>query len=182
MNYTEWVLERGKTLWHERERALEERLALRTPNGREAEKARTETGETQNEQQTERADGKTTDAAEEEENAAEEVRRLLRGLGLFYGEEEKENGQGGIAALAAPEEKSGKARETEDGTYGRTAAAWIWESLETDGTAGAAAAADAERERTVFVPAREREGRETESFSLSLERDARRYDGGFLYY
>jgi hypothetical protein len=24
--------------------------------------------------------------------------------------------------------------------------------------------------------------RETESFSLSLERDARRYDGGFLFY
>ena len=30
--------------------------------------------------------------------------------------------------------------------------------------------------------AAEQEVRETESFSLSLERDARRYDGGFLFY
>lgn len=44
--------------------------------------------------------------------------------------------------------------------------------------AGTAAA----RGKNDFSLAQEQEVRETESFSLSLERDARRYDGGFLFY
>ena len=44
------------------------------------------------------------------------------------------------------------------------------------------AAAAAAREERGFALAQEQEVRETESFSLSLERDARRYDSGFLFY
>ena len=47
-----------------------------------------------------------------------------------------------------------------------------------NGAAGIAAA----KERDAFTLSREREMRETEAFSQSLERDARRYDGGFLFY
>ena len=45
-----------------------------------------------------------------------------------------------------------------------------------------AAANAAAREADVFTLSQERETRETETFSQSLERDARRYDGGFLFY
>lgn len=53
-------------------------------------------------------------------------------------------------------------------------------SLVPEGTAQKKAAAA--RGKNDFSLAQEQEVRETESFSLSLERDARRYDGGFLFY
>lgn len=70
-----------------------------------------------------------------------------------------------------------RAREAESAD---NASDWIRKLLSADGRDGASAAAA--RGKNDFSLAQEQEVRETESFSLSLERDARRYDGGFLFY
>ena len=63
---------------------------------------------------------------------------------------------------------------------GGSAAVWLRQELGKNMTAAAGIAAA--KERDAFVLSQEREMRETEAFSQSLERDARRYDGGFLFY
>lgn len=70
-----------------------------------------------------------------------------------------------------------RAREAESAD---NASDWIRKLLSADGRDRASAAAA--RGKNDFSLAQEQEVRETESFSLSLERDARRYDGGFLFY
>ena len=72
------------------------------------------------------------------------------------------------------------AREESATHGGGSAAVWLRQELGTNMTAAAGIAAA--KERDAFVLSQEREMRETEAFSQSLERDARRYDGGFLFY
>lgn len=82
-----------------------------------------------------------------------------------------------LAGTAAANAALLRAREAESAD---NASDWIRKLLSADGRDGASAAAA--RGKNDFSLAQEQEVRETESFSLSLERDARRYDGGFLFY
>lgn len=158
---------------------LEKRLAVLSRGARGE-------GSTKDDEKAETAREETAEAVRGSEEktaidsgAAEEIAGLLRKLGLAE-ESEAERARdfivrGGDDAMR--QEKT-QTRDAEKGEYG--AAAWMREDLGAGGTNGAFAAA--ERERTVFSLPQEREVHETEAFSLSLERDARRYDGGFLYY
>ena len=82
-----------------------------------------------------------------------------------------------LAGAAAANAALLRAREAESAD---NASDWIRKLLSADGRDGASAAAA--RGKNDFSLAQEQEVRETESFSLSLERDARRYDSGFLFY
>lgn len=178
MNYTEWVLERGETLWREREKMLSERLALLTRAGRGEDRAQEDAAGAAQKAEERFTDGEAALPAVQEDGTAEKKRRLAQKLGLLP-EEEESAGEGGAAAFPTEEAEGKRPVRSAEKERGGTAA-WMRESLARSGDA--AAAAETARERTVFVPAQEREAREAESFSLSLERDARRYDGGFLYY
>lgn len=180
MNYTEWVLERGETLWREREKMLSERLALLTRAGRGEDRAQEDAAGAARKAEERFTDGEATLPTVQEDGAAEKKRRLAQKLGLLP-EEEESAGEGGAAAFPTEEAEGKRPVRSAEKERGGTAA-WMQESLARSGDAAAAAAAETARERTVFAPAQERETREAESFSLSLERDARRYDGGFLYY
>ena len=169
MNYVEWVLTRGAALWREREERLKKQLS-RSVAGKRADGA--EDGAAAENAAKISAD----DAAEE--YAETEMARLARRL--TGGEAPDAVGSAGAlpvgmtartAASAAP----AYAEESEE-----SAAAWLRQELGKRAPA-AAAAESARAERTALFP-RERELRETEEFSQSLERDARRYDGGFLFY
>ena len=102
------------------------------------------------------------------------------GLGAAQESEEPERESGfsaGLTGTAAENAALLRAREAESTD---DASGWMQKILSADGREGVSAAAA--REKNDFLLAREQEVRETESFSLSLERDARRYDGGFLFY
>ncbi len=180
MNYIEWVLLRGAELWHEREEASKERLSQSVA-------VKSSGGTTERDAAAERAGWKTflpqAEAVESvtDESAQGAVERLARMLGSGDGSgtfaKEAEEGRsapvGMTAHAAAPLwEKSGA-------HGGESAAVWLRQELGKDARGGALAAA---KERDAFTLPQERELRETESFSQSLERDARRYDGGFLFY
>ena len=179
MNYIEWVLLRGAELWREREKALRERLSRPAAKsigaaekngdaadaGEEAAPARTERWENA-------VDGETG-------SAAARVMQKLRGApGAPSSAREEAEGRaapvGMTAHAAAP-------LWEESATHGGgSAAVWLRQELGKNMTAAAGIAAA--KERDAFTLSQEREMRETEAFSQSLERDARRYDGGFLFY
>ena len=179
MNYLEWVLLRGAALWREREKALRERLSRPAAKnvgaagtngdaadaGEEAAPARTERRENA-------ADGETGSAA------ARAMQRLRGAPDAPSSAREEAEGRaapvGMTAHAAAP-------LWEESATHGGgSAAVWLRQELGKNMTAAAGIAAV--RERDAFALSRELEMRETEAFSQSLERDARRYDGGFLFY
>ncbi len=181
MNYIEWALQRGLELWREREEASKERLSQSVA-------VKSSGGTTERDAAAERAGWKTfLPQAEAVESVTDEsvqgaVERLARMLGSGDGSgtfaKEAEEGRsapvGMTAHAAAPLwEKSGA-------HGGESAAVWLRQELGKDMTAAAGIAAA--KERDAFMLSREREMRETEAFSQSLERDARRYDGGFLFY
>lgn len=178
MNYIEWVLLRGAELWREREKALRERLSRPAAKsigaaekngdaadaGEEAAPARTERRENA-------ADGETGSAA------ARAMQKLRGAPGALSSAREEAEGR------AAPVGMTAHAADPlweESATHGGSAAVWLRQELGKNMTAAAGIAAA--KERDAFVLSREREMRETEAFSQSLERDARRYDGGFLFY
>ena len=165
MNYIEWALQRGAELWRAREEALKKRLSL-VPEGTAQKKA----AEAQlSEEKAAAQDAEMSGGAETVAEAADDpVETAAVRLGQKLG-------------LSATQEDDGSERETAfSADLAGTAADWIRKLLSADGRDGASAAAA--RGKNDFSLAQEQEVRETESFSLSLERDARRYDGGFLFY
>lgn len=154
MNYIEWVLVRASALWRAQEETLKGRLAQSVPA------APAESG-----------------GARGGEEAAARLKRRLYGqtendaaASELMADAEKAAAEAGRAAGAL---RSGNALKEE------SAAAWIAGELEKSTAAGAAAAVWGEES---FVRAAARESGGTETLALSLERDARRYDGGFLFY
>ena len=166
MNYIEWALQRGAELWRAREEALKKRLSL-VPEGT--------------------AQKKAAEAQLSEEKAADdpvETAAVRLGQKLGLGATQEDDGSeretafsADLAGTAAANAALLRAREAESAD---NASDWIRKLLSADGRDGASAAAA--RGKNDFSLAQEQEVRETESFSLSLERDARRYDGGFLFY
>ena len=177
MNYIEWVLLRGAELWREREKTLRERLSRPAAKnvgaagtngdtvdaGEEAALVRTERKENA-------ADGETGSAA------ARAIQKLRGAPDAPSSAREEAEGRTAPVGMTARAAAPSRGRNEENG---ESAAAWLQQELGKDARGGALAAA---KERDAFTLPQERELRETESFSQSLERDARRYDGGFLFY
>ena len=180
MNYIEWALQRGLELWREREEASKERLSQSLA-------VKSSGGTTEGDAAAERAGWKTSlPQAETVESVTDEsaqgaMERLARKLGSGDGsgtfEEETEEGRSAPVGMTARAAAPSRGRNEENG---ESAAVWLRQELGKDMTAAAGIATV--RERDAFTLPQERELRETESFSQSLERDARRYDGGFLFY
>ena len=154
MNYIEWVLVRASALWRAREETLKGRHAQSVP-----------------------AEPAESGGARGGEEAAARLKRRLYGqtendaaASELMADAEKAAAEAGRAAGAL---RSGNALKEE------SAAAWIAGELEKSTAAGASAAVRGEES---FVRAAARESGGTETLALSLERDARRYDGGFLFY
>ena len=160
MNYIEWALQRGAELWRAREEALKKRLSL-VPEGT--------------------AQKKAAEAQLSEEEAAAQDAEMSGGAETATQEDDGPERETAFSADLAGTEAANaallRAREAESAD---NASDWIRKLLSADGRDGASAAAA--RGKNDFSLAQEQEVRETESFSLSLERDARRYDGGFLFY
>ena len=171
MNYIEWALQRGAELWRAREETLKKRLSL-VPEGTAQKKA---------------AEAQMSGGAETVAEAADdpvETAAVRLGQKLGLGATQEDDGSeretafsADLAGTAAANAALLRAREAESAD---NASDWIRKLLSADGRDGASAAAA--RGKNDFSLAQEQEVRETESFSLSLERDARRYDGGFLFY
>ena len=184
MNYIEWALQRGAELWRAREEALKKRLSL-VPEGTAQKKA----AEAQlSEEKAAAQDAEMSGGAETVAEAADDpvgtaAVRLGQKLGLGATQEDDDGSEretafsADLAGTAAANAALLRAREAESAD---NASDWIRKLLSADGRDGASAAAA--RGKNDFSLAQEQEVRETESFSLSLERDARRYDGGFLFY
>ena len=169
MNYVEWVLTRGAALWREREERLKERLsrsvAGKRPDGAAesaaAEETARESAESPAEERTEETLGRLARRLTGEESSGENENAGALPVGM--------TARTGISAAPV------RAEAGED-----SAAAWLRRELGKRAPAAAAAGA-AKAERSELLPQERKEG-ETELFSQSLERDARRYDGGFLFY
>ena len=182
MNYIEWALQRGAELWRAREEALKKRLSL-VPEGTAQKKA----AEAQfSEEEAAAQDAEMSGGAETVAEAADdpvETAAVRLGQKLGLGATQEEDGSERETAFSADLAGTAaanallRAREAESAD---NASDWIRKLLSADGRDGASAAAA--RGKNDFSLAQEQEVRETESFSLSLERDARRYDGGFLFY
>ena len=184
MNYIEWALQRGAELWRAREEALKKRLSL-VPEGTAQKKA----AEAQlSEEEAAAQDAEMGGGAETVAEAADDpvetaAVRLGQKLGLGATQEDDDGSEretafsADLAGTAAANAALLRASEAESAD---NASDWIRKLLSADGRDGASAAAA--RGKNDFSLAQEQEVRETESFSLSLERDARRYDGGFLFY
>lgn len=169
MSYIEWALAQAAALQRSWEEALRKRLAAARGGSIGAQAAGEERTETAN-------------AAQE---AAETTAKRA-----VIAAEETENG-GGTAAMAqgwaaqaiiprAAERGESPARPAANGD----AAEWIRTRLGQSGAAGAYAAAAQERSearRYAGAPEEDAEGT-AETLGRALERDARRYDSGFLYY
>ena len=183
MNYIEWVLQRGAELWRAREETLKKRLSL-VPEGTAQKKA----AEAQlSEEEAAAQDAEMSGGAETVAEAADdpvETAAVRLGQKLGLGATQEDDGSeretafsADLAGTAAANAALLRAREAESAD---NASDWIRKLLSADGRDGASAAAA--RGKNDFSLAQEQEVRETESFSLSLERDALRYDGGFLFY
>ncbi len=168
MNYVEWVLTRGAALWREREERLKKQLS------RSVAGERTD-GEKDGAAAENAADGDANDAAEK--RAETEMARLARRL--TGGEASAAAESAGALPVGMTARTAASAAPVYAEESGESAAVWLRQELGKE--APAAAAMAAKTERAALLP-RERALRETEEFSQSLERDARRYDGGFLFY
>lgn len=154
MNYPEYVLQRSKALWKELEEAW--RRELTTAAG------------------VMRGSGAGAEGAEEE-NA---VRRLAEKIFPTGGAAASET----VQALAAQEGEMRGLAEVygASGTRGGSdGARWLADELRRGTTEGIVPARVREYD-AVFAPTRETADLQT--LSQSVERDARRYDGGFLLY
>ena len=181
MNYIEWVMQIGIELWREREETLKKRLSLVPESVARKSPADTSPSEEKTAAQETKMSGGTENARDAETDSAETAARLGRKLALSVRQEDGGTGKmtefPADTASAAERAVLSRAKNTESAD---NASGWMQKLLSTDGRDGASAAVT--REKNDFSLAREQEVRETESFSLSLERDARRYDGGFLFY
>lgn len=155
MNYIEWVLVRASALWRAQEETLKGRLAQSVP-----------------------AEPAESGGARGGEKAAARLKRRL------YGQTENDAAASELMAdaeraAAAEAGRAAGALRSGNALKEESAAAWIAGELEKSTAAGASAAVRGEES---FVRAAARESGGTETLALSLERDARRYDGGFLFY
>lgn len=184
MNYIEWALQRGAELWRAREEALKKRLSLvpeRTAQKKAAEAQLSEEKAAAQDAEMSGGAETVTEAADDPVETA--AVRLGQKLGLGATQEDDDGSEretafsADLAGTAAANAALLRASEAESAD---NASDWIRKLLSADGRDGASAAAA--RGKNDFSLAQEQEVRETESFSLSLERDARRYDGGFLFY
>ena len=179
MNYIEWVLLRGTELWREREKALRERLSrpaaksigAAEKNG-DAADAGEEAAPVQSGRAESAADGETG-------SAAARAMQKLRGA-PDAPSSAREEAEGRAAPVGMTAHAAAPLWEESATHGGGSAAVWLRQELGKNMTAAAGIAAA--KERDAFTLSQEREMRETEAFSQSLERDARRYDGGFLFY
>ena len=184
MNYIEWALQRGAELWHAREEALKKRLSL-VPEGPAQKKAAdAQLSEEEAAAQDAEMSGGAETVAEAADGSGGDGGGAAWGKRLGAGCDARDDGperetafSADLAGAAAANAALLRAREAESAD---NASDWIRKLLSADGRDGASAAAA--RGKNDFSLAQEQEVRETESFSLSLERDARRYDGGFLFY
>ena len=178
MNYIEWALQRGAELWRAREEALKKRLSL-VPEGTAQKKA----AEAQlSEEEAAAQDAEMSGGAETVAEAADdpvETAAVRLGQRLGLGATQEDDGSERETAFSADLAGTAAANAARESESADNASDWIRTLLSADGRDGASAAA---RGKNDFSLAQEQEVRETESFSLSLERDARRYDGGFLFY
>ena len=179
MNYIEWVLLRGTELWREREKALRERLsrpAAKSIGAAEKNGDTADAGEeavpARNERRENAADGETG-------SAAAQAMQKLRGA-PDAPSSAREEAEGRAAPVGMTAHAAAPLWEESATHGGGSAAVWLRQELGKNMTAAAGIAAA--KERDAFTLSQEREMRETEAFSQSLERDARRYDGGFYLY
>ena len=179
MNYIEWALQRGAELWRAREEALKKRLSL-VPEGTAQKKA----AEAQlSEEEAAAQDAEMSGGAETVAEAADdpvETAAVRLGQKLGLGATQEDDGSERETAFSADLAGNAALLRAREAESADNASDWIRKLLSADGREGASAAAA--RGKNDFSLAQEQEVRETESFSLSLERDARRYDGGFLFY
>ena len=179
MSYLEWVLSRGAALWREREKALKERLScpaektVGTAAGRKNAAADEETDAARAENAKRAGRSAAENAARTAEKTAGQPDGRAGADADAWEEAAEHTITAGMTARAAADLRA------EDENRGGSAAVWLRQELGKNMTAAANAAA---READVFTLSQDRETRETEAFSQSLERDARRYDGGFLFY
>ena len=180
MNYMEWALEKAKELWRERDQVMKERLSrvVAAGSGGKAAGEMNADKTAVREAMEKRQKRGLPDEMEDAETAAQRLTRKLSGedSGQRFEAEETE-GRAAPVGMTVRDTASPQMRIADNG---ERAAAWLWQELGKSVKSGAAAAAA--REERGFALAQEQEVRETESFSLSLERDARRYDSGFLFY
>lgn len=183
MNYIEWALQRGAELWRAREEALKKRLSL-VPEGTAQKKA----AEAQlSEEEAAAQDAEMSGGAETVAEAADdpvETAAVRLGQKLGLGATQEDDGSeretafsADLVGTAAANAALLRAREAESADQCvRLDKKAPERGRPRQGERGGA------RGKNDFSLAQEQEVRETESFSLSLERDARRYDGGFLFY
>lgn len=170
MSYIEWVLARCAALAEEMEEAVKKRLTTGKRYEEEAEKRAEET----------RAEktGEETDAA-----AAETLRVNGTRRDEETSERAAENGGyfGSVTAATPVGMTARAARDAEE----ESGAAWMQRTLKRDGTAAAGVAAARERQERSDGWRGAHAGEDAATalaLEESLERDARRYDSGFLYY
>lgn len=155
LTYIERAFARGETLWRTREETLKKRLAFPLSDARES------------------------GASAGKETARLPVQRMqekLAGTRDKGGEDGTKTGAEPVGMTAA---RTGGWQRPET-LREETGAAWLARELAKSAAAEENAAAARETDG-LMRPAAQRAGA-AESLSLSLERDARRYDGGFLYY
>ena len=153
MNYPEYVLRRSKTLWRELEEAWQRELTTATGVAR----------------------GSGADAENAEGERA--ARRLAEKIFPTGGEAAAETAQ----TFAAQERETRGLAEAfgANATRGGDGARWLADELRRGTTEGIAPERVQER-ASEFIPVYETADLQT--LSQSVERDARRYDGGFLLY
>lgn len=170
MSYIEWVLARCAALAEEMEETVKKRL---TTAGRYKEETEKRAEETRAEKT-----GEETDAAVAETLRANGARRDEK----MPGRAAAEDGYFRSVTAATPVGMTVRAAQ---GTEEENGAAWMQRTLKKDGTAAAGAAAARERQERSDGWHGTRAGEDAATalaLEKSLERDARRYDSGFLYY
>ena len=179
MNYVEWALQRGLELWREREKTLRERLSRPAAKNVGAAGTNGDTADAGEEAAPVRAERRENAADGETGSTAARAMQKLRGA-PDAPSSAREEAEGRAAPVGMTAHAAAPLWEKSGAHGGESAAVWLRQELGKDMTAAAGIAAA--KERDAFTLSREREMRETEAFSQSLERDARRYDGGFLFY
>lgn len=181
MNYIEWALERSETLWSAWEETMKKRMAEAATRAARTNRM-TENGE---------ASAREEKAEESGMAATADTAMVRNAYAQAADTEETERTEGGapegMTARIRPTPEAA-ARNRETARYGamrktESGSAWIARSLMRDGTEGALAAAARERnEGKRAIGTQAAETTDAEMLSLGLERDARRYDGGFTMY
>lgn len=170
MSYIEWVLARAAALAEEMEETVKKRLT---------------TGKRYEEETEKRAEEKRAEKTGEETDVA--AAETLRANGTRKDEKmperaaEEDGYFRSVTAVAPVGMTVRAARDAEE----ESGAAWMQRTLKKDGTAAAGAAAARERRERSDGWRGAHAGEDAATalaLEESLERDARRYDSGFLYY